>query len=406
MFGDSGMVSSMSKWRCDLLLAMAVLLVAIPRADAAPATGTGTDFIADARLLYRVAACGGIEPLPASIDPRVVARHCANIGKRMATFRRRYFVDAQPFFASLRPASLPTTVVYPFGGGDLLSALVAFPDATEITTISLELAGDPRRIGTLSGGQLEGSLGSLRTDIGGLLSVGSNTSLNLSSGQRNDLPAQVSSFLLGLAAAGFEPVAMRFFQVADDGHLVYLDAAAIAAIEASSAGKRGDARKASWHSPSFSEAFANVEIQYRRPGETQLRVHRHIAWNLADDYLRDHPGLLAHLAAKGQVTMLTKGASFLLWFDTFSMIRGYLLDHLAWMLSDATGIPPRFARAAGMVQDTYGAFTGPFLSGARGRDARDFVALWRKNPYHGLGFRFGYNDAAHHAHLVVTRPAR
>ena len=45
---------------------------------------------------------------------------------------------------------MPKTVVYPFGGGDLLSALVAFPDATEITTISLEQAGDPRRLRTLT----------------------------------------------------------------------------------------------------------------------------------------------------------------------------------------------------------------------------------------------------------------
>ncbi len=36
---------------------------------------------------------------------------------------------------------LPEAVVYPFGGGDLLSALAAYPDAAEYTTLSLELAG-------------------------------------------------------------------------------------------------------------------------------------------------------------------------------------------------------------------------------------------------------------------------
>ena len=43
------------------------------------------------------------------------------------------------------PKDLPTALVYPFGGGDLMAALQLFPEATEITTISLELAGDPRR---------------------------------------------------------------------------------------------------------------------------------------------------------------------------------------------------------------------------------------------------------------------
>ena len=83
----------------------------------------------------------------------------------------------------------PKTVVYPFGGGDLLSALVAFPDATEITTISLELAGDPRRLKTLTPKQRRAQpRRRCAREIGGLISVGSNTSENLSNGQRNDLP--------------------------------------------------------------------------------------------------------------------------------------------------------------------------------------------------------------------------
>ena len=83
-------------------------------------------------------------------------------------------------------------------------ALVAFPDATEITTISLELAGDPRRIKTLKPEALGTSLAALRVEIGGLLSVGSNTSVNLSAQQRNDIPGQVASHLMGLVTAGYE----------------------------------------------------------------------------------------------------------------------------------------------------------------------------------------------------------
>ena len=48
------------------------------------------------------------------------------------------------------PRDLPPTVVYPFGGGDLLTALVMFPKATEITTLSLEPAGDPRTVDALA----------------------------------------------------------------------------------------------------------------------------------------------------------------------------------------------------------------------------------------------------------------
>src|SRR4029078_7317496 len=104
-------------------------------------------------------------------------------------------------------------------------------EATEITTISLELAGDPRRLKTLSPKSVQTSLGALRGETGVLISAGSNTSENLSNGQRNDLPAQVSSFLLGLVAGGYEPVAMRFFTLDDARDIHYLDQADIETME-------------------------------------------------------------------------------------------------------------------------------------------------------------------------------
>ncbi|MCB9562318.1 MAG: hypothetical protein H6708_18085 [Kofleriaceae bacterium] len=343
----------------------------------------------------------------------MVERHCKRIREQAEAFRQRYFVGGHDFFATLVPDDAPDVVVYPFGGGDLISALVAFPDATEITTISLELAGDPRRITSLDKQRLDDSLSALRVEIGGLLQVGSNTSDNLSASQDNDLPAQVSSFLMGLAAGGYEPVGMRYFRLEPDGAIHYLEQAEIDAIEADEAAaaarKAGASkRKSSWTSPNFSEAFAHVEIRYRKlddpPGV--VRVHRHLGWNLSDDYLGKHPELLRHLEAKGKVTMLTKGASYLLWSDAFKDIRDYMLTHLAWMLSDSTGIPPAFAKKAGMVQETYGTFTGAFLPGAAStRHSADFVELWAKNPRRRLPFRYGYVDNEKHPHLLVTKPA-
>jgi hypothetical protein len=251
--------------------------------------------------------------------------------------------------------------------------------------------------------QLDSSLGALRVEIGGLLSVGSNTSENLSKGQKNELPGQVSSFLLGLVTAGYELVAMRYFSLDDQGAIHYLTKADLDADDARN--KKARSLKGDWESPNFSAVFANVELQYRRPGTTAILVHRHIGWNLSNDYLAKHGQLLAHLAAKGKVTVLVKGASYLLWHDTFSTFRAFLLEHLAWMLSDSTGIPPDVAGPAGMVQDTYGNFSGAFLEGDRGsRHDQAFVALFHKNPHHRLPVRFGYFDMDKQIHVVVTRP--
>ena len=387
-----------------------------PAATPPAAAAEGTDFIDDAKLLFRVAACGNVEsPLPATLGggdaeaagklDKIIDHHCKQILKRIAEFRATYFEKGRAWFDGVVPKDVPRTVVYPFGGGDLLSALVAFPDATEITTISLELAGDPRRLRTLSPAAVERSLGALRAEIGGLISVGSNTSENLSNQQRNDLPGQISSFLLGLVAGGYEPVAMRYFTLDDTGAIHYLSQGEIDELDKQAATTHPKSLKHDWQSPNFSHAFANVEIRYKKPGEATVHVHRHIGWNLGDDYLGKHPELVRHLEKKGMVTMLTKGASYLLWRGDFAVIRGYMLDHLSWMLSDSTGIPPTFARPAGMIQETYGHYSGAFLESAGGNRHDDaFIALWQAQKTRRLPFRFGYVDKDKQAHLVVTRP--
>lgn len=389
-------------------------VAAAPPDAAAPApapTSAGLSFNEEAQLLFKIAACGGPdnERIPESLGDaiardklaKVVQRHCQNVLKREGEFRAAYFEKNHPWFEENVPKTIPKTVVYLFGGGDLLSALVAFPDATEITTVSLELAGDPRRIKTLKPDALGTSLAALRVEIGGLLSVGSNTSVNLSAQQRNDIPGQVASHLMGLATAGYEPTDMKYFRLDDAGNIVYMEAADIEDADK----KKMKSLKGDWASPTFSEAFSHVEIRYRKSGETTERVFRHFGWNLDDTHLTQSPQLLKHLAAKGKVTMLTKGASYLLHRPTFSKVRQYILDHLAWMLSDSTGVPPLYAEPAGMVQETFGTYSGAFLEGSRGTRAdQTFVALWRKNPRKKLGFRFGYVDSAGAGHLVITRP--
>ena len=67
----------------------------------------------------------------------------------IARYRSRWIERTQSYLAQLVPPDLPKRVVYPFGGGDLFTALHAFPSAEEYTTISLENAGDIRGVAAL-----------------------------------------------------------------------------------------------------------------------------------------------------------------------------------------------------------------------------------------------------------------
>ncbi len=395
----SGLLTAIG--RLSLLLA-SICLFSPARSAAQTESAAGEDFAAEAKLLYRVVACSGNAELPANLDPNIVSRHCQTLKAQMERYRRGYLARTNPFFAALRPKDLPDTVVYPFGGGDLLAALTTYPDARRITTLSLELAGDPRRIMKMDNASLDESLSVVGRHIGWLLAANDSTSETLMSSQQGDLPGQLSYFLVALAVHGFEPVDLRYFRVQPDGSLHYYTAAEVASME----NRTAAARHGKWTSPDFSEAFANSELTFRPVnGDGPLRIHRHIAANLRDDSLRKDGPILHYLQSQGKVAAMTKAASYCLWNPRFSRIRDYLLNNMVFMISDDTGIPPDDARKAGFVLTTYGSFQAAMCFDDCPDDqiSAEFKDLWAAQPQRKLGFRYGYVDAKGSSNLLVAK---
>lgn len=322
--------------------------------------------------------------------------YCRTLRPSRARFLKRFREHVAPVLSEVVPAHAGRLVVYPFGGGDLLTALGTFPDAAEITTLSLEPAGDLRTVKQATVEELEAALQQAGDNLRRLMAAEHSKTTNLSAMARGILPAEIVFSLFALDAWGFELVSFRYFDLAPDGALVYVDAAELAARDRAiaSRGLKGGARAA---------LFPHVEMTFRRPGATDLRVFRHLAGNLADAALRRDGRLLAHLRAKGTVLAMTKAASYLLWWDGFSMVRAYLAENAAFMVSDSTGLPPDVAQAHGLTQTTYGWFTGPFLPGANRKTAAAFAEVWKSQPLRPIRFHYGYPDASGRGHMLVTR---
>src|SRR5690606_9501687 len=66
----------------------------------APARPAGDDFGADAKLLYRIGACGNDAPLAAELPKKAIARHCRKMTYRYARYRRAWVDKARPFIAA------------------------------------------------------------------------------------------------------------------------------------------------------------------------------------------------------------------------------------------------------------------------------------------------------------------
>lgn len=378
---------------------LAVSTGAAPQTKLRPRSGKS--FASEIELLWQLLSCRPGVELPARFPRKAVARYCRAVAPALAKQRDHATKTVGPFIAKLRPAGLPPQVVYPFGGADLVTALTTFPDAREITTLSLEHAGDPRPVMTLAGAEAAKALASIGPRVAAFYGPTTSKSTTLMKMQRGPIPGELAFFVAALAVHGYRPLDLRYFRIEASGALHYYTAAEIAALDA----KRAKRLSAGWTAPRYSPAFSHAEITFAPDGKKGPgRVHRHIAANLGDAALSKNKGLLAHLEAKGKVSAMTKAASYLLWSRSFSRIRRYLVEHLAWMISDSTGIPPRVAKAAGFEQTTYGRYRRCFFTKFDKRIDRDFVALWRAQPQRKLGFRYGYPDGRGAYHMLVTRP--
>src|SRR5262249_41549933 len=206
-----------------------------------------------------------------------------------------------------------------------------------------------------------------------------------------------------------EPVALRYFDIQPDGTLRYLTGAELdqRAVELA-AHKKDPPKKITHYWYEQDSAFANVEIKFRPHGDAKapVRTYRHIVANLDDTHMQGDDRVLRHLRSKGKVAVMTKAASFLLWYDDFTQIRDYLLHNIAWMISDASGIPPSYAVPAGYEQVTFGDFDGPYFVIDDKNTRAEFVKLWKGQPHRELPFRFGYPDSDKHNHLMITRPKK
>jgi len=383
------------------LLAIPLLALVAGPALAAPPAGddAGVDFTKEAKALFAVAACDHPETAYdfGPYSKKAVDDHCAKLEPIFEPYEKEWLAVARPFFEKLVPEGLPDTIVYPFGGADLLTVLAIFPDLKELTSLSLEKGGDPRNLAHLDTKKLTRSLKLHRRFLDKLVTVNHSRTLDLGQLKLDPLPSQIVFALVGLHVHGYEPVRLRYFTIEPDGALHYLTAADIAAGDEEIGKARGTRKYLR-----SADLFRNFELVFKKKGGGPDQVYRHISGNLADDHLAEDARILEHLEKKGKVTAMTKAASYLLWWNNFSTVRQYLLDHMVWMVSDSTGIPPNFLDPDVFEIETYGTFRHTAIKGSREGEAA-YRAAWEEQPKRELPFMFGYPSKAQHPHLVVTR---
>ncbi|HEX5059174.1 MAG TPA: hypothetical protein VFV99_07425 [Kofleriaceae bacterium] len=365
-----------------------VVVAAVVASGANARADKPRELLDEAKALLVVGACADGTP-PATVTAKTVEAHCKTIRKAQDAYKTGWVTPVREFFAAHVPATVPKIVVYPFAGGDLSTALTVYPDASEITTLSLEPAGDPRALSRMDDKQVRVALKTVEKELSSLYRSSYSKTMDMIGAMRGaQLPTQLIFSLSALTIHGYEPVAMRYFRLTTDGDIEYLSDADFAAIDKiEDVGKRN-------------QQLSNVEIKFKKQGGTREQIYRHIMANLDDKHLKAEPNALVHLEKKGNVAAMTKAASYLLSFGEFQAMRKYIIDHVDWMVSDSTGLPPKYGTPAGFEYETYGSYEASNMK-AGGEVTPQWVALYKQQPKRPLTFRFGYPDKKWRGHLIL-----
>jgi hypothetical protein len=371
------------------VIAGIVLGAAGTAAAQAPMAGP-QELLDEARTLLVVGACA--DGSAAAVKPEVYAAHCKLVRGSHDEYRAKWLAHASEFFKQNVPAGLPKAVVYPFAGGDLSSALAVYPDADEITTISLEPAGDPRALARLTEKDLKAALPTVSKELGALYRNSYSKTMDMISAMAGArLPTQLIFSLSALWIHGYELTAMRYFTLGPDGDVRYLTADDTKRIDAiADLGKRN-------------REYGSVELRFKKKGGRD-QVYRHLLANLDDQHLTSTPAALRHLEKKGRIAAMTKAASYLLTFDNFKTMRKYLIDHVEWMVSDSTGLAPKYGQPAGFEYEVHGQYEVSNMPEGKWITPQ-WTALYAAQPKRPLKFRFGYPSGGpkYSAHLIIMR---
>jgi len=373
-------------------LVITALVLLIPSRGFADDRSQPLEMLDEANQLMAVGACAGKPAGTMDRRAEIISEHCKKVVAVQEDYRKAWLTPARAFFKANLPQGLPKTVVYPFAGGDLATALTVFPDADDITTLALEPAGDPKSLARLDDAELKRSLGVVEQELAELYKASFSKTMNMINAMRGGkLPTQLMFSLSALHLHGYELVGMRYFRLDPAGNIVYLTAADVARIEKL---KDVGARN---------RGFGDVELRFHKIGSKHEQVYRHLMANLDNVHLAKLGSPLKFLDKKGQVAAMTKAASYLLSYGDFSTFRNYLIRRVEWMVSDTTGIPPSFGEPAGFQYETWGDWKSANMAAGNGSVRWTWKALFASKPHRDLAFRFGYPNGVGTGHMVFMK---
>ena len=150
-----------------------------------------------------------------------------------------------------------------------------------------------------------------------------------------------------------------------------------------------------------------VKIVCRKPGAAADRTVYYFSCDVENKAFRTDGPLYRFMAGLDRMTTFVKSGSYLLHWDNFSTLRGFILERSRFVLQDDTAVPYRFFKAPGWQVRLFGRYGTPVkdFTNVEQPDLREAY----EDPETGvepLPFHFGYHWRTQLDNLLLAKRSR
>ncbi len=270
-----------------------------------------------------------------------------------------------------------TTLFYPFGGPDFLTAFYLYPHADAYVLMGLEFVGrlpDFKKDTPNEEKHVGNYLANLNAALADFFLKSYFITKNMTTALARD------------KVDGVLPVICFFLERTNN---------AIAAIKRCEVLDNGDVLEYDFGMARKVRRPYGIKIEFFARGTNKLRSLYYFSCDLSDEPFAKNTPFYLYADKLNFETTYVKSASYLMHYKFFSSIRGLILAKSRFVLEDDTGIPYKYFAPRDWESQLYGEYIKP-VSDFKGVDQADLEAAYadaariKKLPFH-LGYHWGSN---------------
>jgi hypothetical protein len=294
------------------------------------------------------------------------------------------------------PAFEGANLFYPFGGPDFLNALIFFPDRDNYFFIGLEPPGSVPTFSQFGGQDMTTQLPRMRKTLRSLLSLSYFQTLEMAiqvKGQITDglLPVM----LVQMERSGYDVLGSTPVTIDDEGFIVRREDIHEAPAPEPEPGKKA---------PPVHKRTPGIVITFQKEGSTKVQKLYYFSTDVIDESIKKNKPFLAFMPRMQPMDSMYKAASYLSHRDTFSIIRGKVLELSQAIVEDDSGIPYRFFDHDKWDLTLYGGYSSP-IPIFKARMQPDLKEAYTSGavPVKNLDFGIGYSVSKPTSNLLIAK---